>query len=205
MADVTPTRGAGGGHPTREPAPLGGRFAAAVTDWLLVAFAGFVLLAALPQLFFSASGGNAEAGMAGFALVPVVLMLVVAGYFGLSWTCGGRTVGMLVLSLRLVESRTGHAPRPVRALARTGVTLATFVGVVVLLVLVEAASPDEEVAFTDGHFAALAGAAAVTALALAGHLTALVDAGGRTLQDRLLGLSVERVPDADPRSASDPS
>lgn len=189
-------------QPAFEPAGAGARFAAAVVDWLLVAFAAFVLFAALPQIFFSA--GGAEAGMAAFALVPVIVVLLVAVYFGLGWARGGRTVGMLVFSLRLVERRSGRVPRPARAAGRVALTVMTLASGVVLLFLAEAASPDEEVAFAGGHYAALALAAAVAALALAGHLAMFLDAGGRSLQDRLLGLFVERVGDAASQPAGTP-
>jgi uncharacterized RDD family membrane protein YckC len=189
-------------RPALEPAGAGARFAAAVVDWLLVSFAAFVLVAALPQIFFST--GGAESGMAALALVPVVLVLLVAVYFGVGWARGGRTVGMLVFSLRLVERRSGRSPRPARAVARAGFTVATFASVVVLLFLAEAASPDEEVTFAAGHYAALALAAAVTALA-SGHLAGLLDPGGSSLQDRLLGLAVERVREEAGRPAGAPA
>jgi uncharacterized RDD family membrane protein YckC len=190
-------------RPALEPAGAGARFAAAVVDWLLVSFAAFVLVAALPQIFFST--GGAESGMAALALVPVVLVLLVAVYFGVGWARGGRTVGMLVFSLRLVERRSGRSSRPARAVARAGFTVATFASVVVLLFLAEASSPDEEVTFAAGHYAALALAAAVTALAFAGHLAGLLDPGGSSLQDRLLGLGVERVREEAGRPAGAPA
>ncbi len=179
--------------PAPEPAGLGTRFVAALVDWILVAFAGFILFAALPQLFFAV--GGAEAGTAALALVPAVLAAIVVAYFGVSWACGGRTVGMLVLAVRLVECRSGRAPRPGCALARTGLTLATFVSVVGLLVLGGIASPDEDTTLAAGHVAAFAGAAAFAAAALVGQLAALLDHEGRSLQDRLFGLAVERVPE----------
>jgi uncharacterized RDD family membrane protein YckC len=178
-----------GRAPAGTPAPVGGRFAAALVDWLLVALVGFVLLAGLPQLVFAASGRETEAGMPGVSLVPVVLAVFVTVYFGVAWAGPGRTVGLFVFSLRLVERGSGSPPAAWRALARAGLTLATLASALAVVLL--AGDPA----------ATLAGAGAGVALALGGHLWALVDREGRSLQDRALGLAVEQFPEPSARPA----
>ncbi len=106
-------------------------------------------------------------------------------YFGLTWARSGQTLGLRATGLKLVSTSTGEPPSRPRALLRALVAVLTFVASIVPIV---AAFGDSSQAV-----AVIIVTLAVAGLALVGHLWALVDPRGQSLQDRLFGLTVVRT------------
>ncbi len=109
---------------------------------------------------------------------------VVAAYLAGSWGLSGRTIGMSVAGIQLVDERTVHAPTYLQATVRTALTVPPLVGTVVLL--------NELV--TSGRAVAdipLGLAVAATLMGVLSAAWALVDSG-RMLHDRLSGLITVR-------------
>ena len=106
---------------TGAPASILRRFAALFYDLILVTALLFAAtFAALPL-----SGGEAitpASQGAGAYLYRAWLLFVAFAYFGLSWTRGGRTLGMRAWRLRLT-TESGQAPGWPAALARFGIGL----------------------------------------------------------------------------------
>jgi uncharacterized RDD family membrane protein YckC len=152
------------------------RLVAGVIDWSIV-FAGLWLAVILTALL----GGDGGSG-----LWPVFsygsILLVPLLYFGLTWARSGQTLGLRATDLQLVSTSAWEPPSRPRALLRALVAVLTFV----------ACWLPPVAAFGDSSEAAAVIGVAVTlaVLALAGHLWALVDRHGQTLQDRLFGLAV---------------
>lgn len=88
--------------PPPYPAPIGWRLAAAVYDLFPV----LSLLLATGALAMFATGGNLD--YHSWWYFPL-LVLVVAGYFVVSWRNGGQTIGMRAWRLRVVDAN-GTSP-----------------------------------------------------------------------------------------------
>ncbi len=163
------------------PASLMRRLAALVYDLLLLAaiwMAGTALLLPL-------SGGEAiTPGAQGTAayLYRLYLLALAAGYFGLSWTRRGQTVGLVSWKLRL-ERDDGSLP---------GWGLALLRGALGALLLLAAAAGAWLLA-TPGGWAARAGGAALLLVVVANYAAMTRDPWRRTLQDRACGCRLRRL------------
>jgi uncharacterized RDD family membrane protein YckC len=126
-------------------------------------------------------GGDSGSDLWSVVSYAAILLLPLL-YFGLGWARTGQTVGLRANDLRVVSTSTGERPGLPRALLRALVAVFTFIAVVVPLVA----------GFGDSSEAAavIGVTATFAAVALAGHLWALVDRHGQSLQDRLFGLAV---------------
>jgi uncharacterized RDD family membrane protein YckC len=152
------------------------RLGAGLIDWS-ISFAALWLAVVVGAVFGADSGGDLRLGLSYAAILLLPLL-----YFGLGWARTGQTVGLQASNLRVVSTSTGERPGLPRALLRSLVAVFTFIAVVVPLVA----------GFGDSSEAAavIGVAATFAAVALAGHLWALVDRHGQSLQDRLFGLAV---------------
>ena len=103
------------------PAPLHLRLAAAVYD-LLPLIGLWMLTAAL--VLYAAHGevDVAHPSLAYRSSLQATLLLVTGGYFVLSWTRGGQTLGMRAWHIRVVAAEGGALPWP-RAALRFAVAL----------------------------------------------------------------------------------
>jgi|Tabmets5t2r1_1033131.scaffolds.fasta_scaffold29331_2 uncharacterized RDD family membrane protein YckC len=158
------------------------RLGAGAIDWLVVI--GALWIAFIAGAILGADGGDVP-----LAVLYVLLLLLPLLYFGLAWARDGRTLGLRSTDLQLVATATGEPPSRQRALLRALVAVLTFV----------ACWLPPVAAFGDGSAAsAVIGASlALVALAFVGHVWALVDRRGQSIQDRLFGLAVlaERPPE----------
>jgi uncharacterized RDD family membrane protein YckC len=157
------------------------RLAALVYDGLLllaVLFLGTLVLLPL-------SGGEAitpqDAGPWEH-LYRAWLVLLVAGYFGISWIRRGQTLGMMSWKIRLVRV-DGSGFRWVHALSRLGVGLAMVVAAAIgLRLLGHETSP-----------ARMLLGAVLLLPALLNYLLVYIDPHRRTLLDRWTGTRVVRI------------
>jgi uncharacterized RDD family membrane protein YckC len=152
------------------------RLGAGVIDWLIVI--GALWLAVIVGAGLGVDGG----GDMPLLLSYVLLLLLPLLYFGLTWARGGQTVGLRSTDLQLVSTVTGEPPSRPRSLLRALVAVLTFVAC--WLPPVAAFGDSSEAAAVIGVSLAL------VALALVGHLWALVDRRGQSIQDRVFGLAV---------------
>lgn len=107
--------------PTAMPAPLHLRLSALAYDLFPLA----ALWMATAGLVLFAVHGDVDVAHppAGYRLtLQLALFAVSAGYFVLSWTRGGQTIGMRAWRIRIVAADGGALPWP-RALLRFGVAL----------------------------------------------------------------------------------
>lgn len=107
--------------PTATPAPLHLRLSALAYDLFPLA----ALWMATAGLVLFAVHGDVDVAHppAGYRLtLQLALLAVSAGYFVLSWTRGGQTIGMRAWRIRIVAADGGALPWP-RALLRFGVAL----------------------------------------------------------------------------------
>jgi uncharacterized RDD family membrane protein YckC len=163
-------------------APLWSRFAGGALDWLLVSVGAWV-----GALLAPAAADALDLGDLGqIVFAAAVSGLGAAAYFTVLLR-SGRTLGMRANGLRVV-AQDGRPPTAARALAR-GIAAGASGAAWVLLVLLALSSPSENGAPTTEQIAA-AIAWIVGGVALAGHLTQLVDRSRRCLQDRVFGLTV---------------
>jgi hypothetical protein len=144
-------------------AGFGRRLAAGILDWTLCGVAGLALL---------------YLGLAGIVLAPV---LVVA-YFTASWARWSRTLGLAAVDLMLARR-----PGVGRAIGR-GV-LAAVSGAAGFVVFTFFVFSDEPTGgYSTAETALGDSALGVAAAAALGHLWALVDTRGQSVQDKLFGL-----------------
>lgn len=127
-------------------------------------------------------------------LTVASVVLVPLLYFGLLWTRNGQTYGMRAAEIRMISTDTWEAPNPPRALLRAFVAVLTFAACWLPLML---AFSDESGSAAN---ALIAAGLAFAAVALIGHLLALRDPSGQSVQDRLFGLAVVRVEPSEQRS-----
>lgn len=157
------------------------RLAALLYDTLLLLALLFV--ATLPIL--ALTGGEAitpAAQQAGACLYRGYLALLALGYFGLSWTRGGQTLGMKTWKIRL-ESGAGSPPRWGAAALRFALGL--VIALAALLGLWLARAP--------GWSAKDLAAAVLIVPAVANHAWIVVGRRGRSLQDIICGMRVIRL------------
>jgi uncharacterized RDD family membrane protein YckC len=157
------------------------RLAALLYDTLLLLALLFV--GTLPIL--PLTGGEAitpAAQHAGAYLYRGYLALLALGFFGLSWTRGGQTLGMKTWKIRL-ESGAGSPP------GWGAVSLRFALG----LALVLAALLGLWLARTPGWSARDFAAAVLIAPAVANHAWIAFDRCGRSLQDVVCGMRVIRI------------
>jgi uncharacterized RDD family membrane protein YckC len=152
------------------------RLGAGTIDWLIVIAA--LWLTFVVGAILGVDGGDDLPTV----LFYVLLLLLPLLYFGLTWARGGQTLGLRSTDLQLVSTATGEPPSRPRALLRALVAVLTFVACWLPAVA----------AFGDSsEFSAVIGVSlAVVVLALVGHVWALVDRRGQSIQDRLFGLAV---------------
>jgi uncharacterized RDD family membrane protein YckC len=160
----------------RPPAGFWARLGAGAIDWLIVV--GALWLAVVAWAVLRADSG----GVLQLVVSYVLLLLLPLLYFALTWARGGQTVGLRTTDLRLVSTATGEPPSRPRALLRALVAVLTFVAC--WLAPVAAFGDSSEAP------AVIAVSLALAALALVGHLWALVDRRGQSIQDRVFGLAV---------------
>ncbi len=99
---------------TTSPAPLGLRLLALLYDLLPLLGLWFVC----GVLALAVSAGALDPHRLGHKIIVQVLVLVVtSGYFVISWSRGGQTIGMRAWKLRLVTDHGTRLPWP-RALLR---------------------------------------------------------------------------------------
>lgn len=107
--------------PPANPAPLHLRLAAVAYDLFPLA----ALWMATAALFLFAAHGEVDAAHppASYRIgLQLALLVVTTGYFVLSWTRGGQTIGMRAWRIRIVAAEGGALPWP-RALLRFAVAL----------------------------------------------------------------------------------
>jgi uncharacterized RDD family membrane protein YckC len=154
------------------------RLAAGFVDWLIV-LAAIWLAVIVTSILDPDHSRNAS-----LALSYAVVLLLPLLYFGLGWAVRGQTIGLRTNDLRVVSTSTWERPSLPRALLRALVAVLTFIACWLPLVA----------GFADGLASRAATIVsiglALVVLALAGHLWALVDRRGQSLQDRLFGLAV---------------
>jgi uncharacterized RDD family membrane protein YckC len=153
------------------------RLAAGLVDWLIVFVA--LWLTAVIRATIGEDGGGWSAALTVASVVALPLL-----YFSLLWTRSGQTYGMRAAEIRMISTDTWEPPNPSRAVLRALVAVVTFAACWVPLML---AFSDES---GSAASAVIAVGVAFAALALIGHLLALRDASGQSLQDRLFGLAV---------------
>lgn len=163
------------------PAGFFRRFAALVYDGLLlvaVLFLGTLLLLPLTggEAITPAGSGVWEYGYRAW------IVALITGFFGISWTRRGQTLGMMSWKIRLLRE-DGRALRWRHALARlaTGLAMALLTAGGLWL-LSRSSGP-----------AGIAAGLAMLAPVLANYAWIGVDPYGRSLQDRLTGCRVERI------------
>jgi uncharacterized RDD family membrane protein YckC len=152
------------------------RLGAGAIDWLIVIAALWLTFIVGAVLGLDGGGGLPLALF--YVLLPPLPLL----YFGLTWTRGGQTAGLRSTDLQLVSTATGEPPSRPRALLRALVAVLTFAAC--WLPPVAAFGDSSEASAVIGVSLLL------VALALVGHLWALVDRRGQSIQDRLFGLAV---------------
>jgi uncharacterized RDD family membrane protein YckC len=168
-------------------APLWRRGVASALDWVLV-FVLFIL-ASFPlgmiQTVGDALGGTADAAVR--ALTQALGLGVVFAYF--AWFfASGHTLGMRALDIHVFSYRTGQEPHPLRAGARSLLSVGFFLATIDAYGL--SSGGYREGGLTDAQAQWRTAALVGVALALAGELWKLVDPQGRTLWDRVSGLVV---------------
>ena len=144
----------------------GRRFLASTIDWLVCALVPFVVV-----------------GTLWFAVVPLIVIAHFACFLFV-----GRTVGMRMASIHVVDRRTGGRPRVGIALARSLAALLQATSCAVLLVFVFSDVPNGGYSFLDGVAFVVCSLIALTALV--GHAWIILGPSRRTLLDRLFGLMV---------------
>jgi uncharacterized RDD family membrane protein YckC len=152
------------------------RLVAGVIDWSIV-FAGLWLVVILTAFL----GGEGVSGL-WLAFSYGLILLVPLLYFGLTWARSGQTLGLRATDLQLVSTSAWEPPSRPRALLRALVAVLTFVAC--WLPPVAAFGESSEAT------AVLGVALTFVVLALVGHLWALVDRQGQSLQDHMFGLAV---------------
>ena len=168
-------------------APLWRRGVASALDWVLV-FVLFILASyplGMIQTVGEALGGTAEAAIS--ALTQALGLGVVFTYF--TWfLASGHTLGMRALDIHVFTHRSGRAPHPVRAAARSLLSVGFFLATIDAYGLSSGGYREGGLNDAQAHWrtAAIAG----VGLVLVGELWKLVDPDGRTLWDRLCGLVV---------------
>jgi uncharacterized RDD family membrane protein YckC len=163
------------------PAGLWRRLAALLYDGLLLAAVLFLgTLVLLPM-----SGGEAitpqQSGAWEYAYRAWILLLV-AGFFGVSWTARGQTLGMMSWKIRL-EREGGGLPGWRRALLRLGLG-----AIPVLAALVSLLAPALGERAPPGAWRLM-----LLLPALANYLWVAIDPEAGTLLDRLTGCRVLRT------------
>jgi uncharacterized RDD family membrane protein YckC len=178
-------------------APLWRRICAAALDWTSV-FVVF-LIASYPigmlQTLASAVGGNVEVAIVD--LTQALGLGIVLAYFG--WFVStGHTLGMRAFDIHVFAHGTGRDPHPLRAIARSLLSVGFFLATIDAYGLSTGAYKE---GLTDAQATWRTAALTGVGLALAGGLWCLVDPRGRTVWDRLFGLVV--VEDVVPASMPD--
>jgi uncharacterized RDD family membrane protein YckC len=169
------------------------RLAAALVDWLIV----LVVLWLTAVIRATVGEGDGGAGSAALTVASVVALPLL--YFSLLWTRRGQTYGMRAAEIRMVSTDTWETPNAPRALLRACVAVVTFAACWLPLML---AFSDEAGSAAN---AVIAAGLAFAALALVGHLLALRDPGGQSVQNRLFGLAVVRAaPSGQPSQPGEP-
>jgi uncharacterized RDD family membrane protein YckC len=153
------------------------RLGAGLVDWLVV-FA-VLWLGVIAGALLEPDGGDPQLALSYGTLLVLPLL-----YFGLTWARSGQTLGLRATDLRLVSTSTMEPPSRARALLRALVGVLTFAACWFALVT----GFGDEVGSTAVAVGGVALAFAL--LAFVGHLWALVDRRGQSLQDRLFGLAV---------------
>jgi len=162
------------------PATVWRRLAALVYDSLLLVAVLFLGTLVLLPLTGGESITPQDSGPWEYAYRAWIALLI-AGFFGVSWTRRGQTLGMMSWKIRL-QREDGRLPGWPQALLRLGVgavpALAALVGL-----------------FAIGRADSTLGAWGTTLWlpAVANYLWMGFDPGARTLQDRLTGLRVIRA------------
>lgn len=162
------------------PASMWRRLGALVYDGLLLAavlFFGTLVLLPLTggQAITPQDSGAWEYGYRAW------IALLVAGFFGVSWTRRGQTLGMMSWKIRLVAD-DGLPPRWPRALLRLAIGAVPVVAGLTSLF-----------AFGGGTTVPRDWAALLLIPAVANYLWMGFDAEARTLQDKLTGCRVQRA------------
>jgi uncharacterized RDD family membrane protein YckC len=160
----------------RTYAPFGSRFFAALVDWVLC-----LVVPSIVGPFLAAIG---------FALLWVVLVpLSIVAYFAFSYV-RGKTPGMRMASIRIVDARTARPPSASKALARALTALLQAAAVFSLANFAFSDTPDN--GYSTADLSVLAVSVPVAVSALVAQLWMLFDREGRTLLDRLFRLAIER-------------
>ncbi len=150
-------------------AGFGSRWGAGCVDWILILVIAFGLLFVVSNVGWFVAFG-----------------IALVAYFVLGWHTGG-TIGMRTLSLRLVDHRSGGAPKLWQTIGRALVAFATFASAVIVFTFGFSDRPER--GYSSGELALTLVAAAVVIVALVGNLLALGNSR-RSLQDRLFRLEV---------------
>ena len=158
------------------------RVAALVYDCLPLFAIQFVGTIAVLPLTGGEAITPATEGLAAYLAYRAFLALLALGYFGLAWTRGGQTIGMMAWKIRLVD-RGARAPGWPTAFSRFAFGFA----------LAAAAECGLRLAYEPGG--AVPGiAAGFLLLPLAANFAWIpIDSGGRTLQDLACGTRMLRI------------
>jgi uncharacterized RDD family membrane protein YckC len=170
-----------GQDPPREPATVFRRLAALVYDGLLLLAVLFLGTLVLLPLTGGESITPQDSGAWEYAYRGWIALLTL-GFFGVSWTRRGQTLGMMSWKIRLLKDNgglPGWKDAGIRLLSGAMLLLCVVLG------LVAVARPQESPL---GKWAAV-----LLLPAVANYLWMLFDPGSRSLQDRLTGCRVVRI------------
>ena len=163
------------------PAPLWRRLAAAMYDALLLTGVWMAATMIYVPVRDALGGDGRNAGL------PALLFLAGAGFFGWSWTHGGRTLGMLAWHLQVRRADADALRWPV-ALSRYAVMLATWALSLLPLILLLPQHLLQHIPHP------LATAMFATVLTLAALIGTVRDGRHRAPCDRLTGTEVVVLP-----------
>ncbi|MDI3339495.1 MAG: RDD family protein [Sphaerobacter sp.] len=170
-------------------AGAGPRLLGSILDWFICFIFPYLFSGLLGSLIWNAvAGGSEEApiGPLGWAWLIGVSACVV-GYFTV-FVARGRTFGMRLLNLRILDPGTGRPPSVSRALLRA--LMAYAVGASIYILANYAFSDPSATSHNPTGTAVAVGAFIVFLVSVWSHLWALFDPRGQTWQDHLAGVVV---------------
>ncbi|HLI51679.1 MAG TPA: RDD family protein [Thermomicrobiaceae bacterium] len=157
------------------------RFAATITDWLVSGWVPFFFVGLFSSFVWGGGTGTVAGNLtlAGFFWL-IIVTICVLGYLTI-FGGNGRTLGMRIVGIRVVDPSTGEPPGYQRAFIRA---ILTFIFGVALFVLIN------DMLSNDGKqgSAVIVIAVAVVIVGIWAHAFMLFDLRGQTVQDRICGV-----------------
>ena len=178
-------------------APLGRRILGGVVDWSIVTVC--YLIANIPLGVLQATADEVGGALFWivFVLTQAAALAVVAGYFAF-FLSTGHTLGMRAVDVHVVSKRSGRSPALAQATGRGVLSVVFFLASFTAYTYVLG---HYDTPLSPFHEIVRVVSIAVAAVAFFGHIWQLRDPDGRSIWDRLLGLSV--VEDMIPTSMPD--